>query len=89
MHSRRPIACVAGGLLALGATAIHAEDDPSRPVTGVVPSTPGSGSLSDLVFNAGLHESPKYERADFTTITMISANPYMLVARPDLPVNSY
>jgi tripartite-type tricarboxylate transporter receptor subunit TctC len=47
------------------------------------------GGLSNLVFNAGLYASPKYDRNDFTTIAMVGSNPYLLVARADLPVNSY
>ncbi|HEV2042574.1 MAG TPA: tripartite tricarboxylate transporter substrate binding protein [Casimicrobiaceae bacterium] len=47
------------------------------------------GGLSNLVFNIGLYESPQYDRTDFATIAMIGSNPYLLIARPDLPVNSY
>ena len=47
------------------------------------------GGLSNLVLNAGLYASPKYERTDFTTIAMVGSNPYVLVARADLPANSY
>ena len=47
------------------------------------------GGLSNLVFNVGLYTAPKYDRTDFTTIAMIGSNPYLLVARPDLPANSY
>ena len=47
------------------------------------------GGLSNLVFNLGLYSSPQYERNDFATIAMVGANPYVLVARPDLPANSY
>ncbi len=47
------------------------------------------GGLSNLVFNAALYASPNYDRTDFATIAMVGSNPYLLVARPDLPANSY
>ncbi len=47
------------------------------------------GGTSNLVFNAGLYKSPKYDRTDFATIALVGTNPYILIARPDLPVNSY
>ena len=47
------------------------------------------GGLSNLVFNAALYNSPKYDRSDFATIAMVGSNPYLLIARPDLPANSY
>lgn len=47
------------------------------------------GGLSNLVFNPALYASPNYDRNDFATIAMVGSNPYLLVARPDLPANSY
>jgi tripartite-type tricarboxylate transporter receptor subunit TctC len=47
------------------------------------------GGLSNLVFNPALYASPNYDRGDFTTIAMVGSNPYLLIARPDLPANSY
>ena len=47
------------------------------------------GGLSNLVFNMALYKSTKYERTDFQTVAMIGSNPYLMTARPDLPVNSY
>ncbi|VCU69031.1 Tripartite tricarboxylate transporter family receptor [Pigmentiphaga humi] len=140
MTSTRLIAYAAAALVSLGGGAAHAQDYPARPVSIVVPSTPGGGfdligrvmgeglsrqlggksfvvenktgsgtlvgtqyaaeaapdgytlmvgGLSNLVFNVGLYKSIKYDRTDFTTIAMVGTNPYLLVARPDLPVNSY
>jgi tripartite-type tricarboxylate transporter receptor subunit TctC len=139
MKLSRLIACAAAALLSLGRSGAHAQDYPSRPVSIVVPSTPGGGfdlvgrvmaealgkqlgksfivenrtgsgtlmgtqyaagaapdgytllvgGLSNLVFNAGLYHAPKYDRTDFTVIAMVGTNPYVLVARADLPVNSY
>ena len=47
------------------------------------------GGLSNLVFNAGLYKSPKYDRTDFATIAMVGSNPYLLIARQELPASSY
>lgn len=140
MNLNRLFARVVAALMLLGTMGSNAADDyPSRPVTIVVPSTPGGGfdlvgrvmaealsrqlgksfvvenrtgsgtlvgtqyaaaaapdgytlmvgGLSNLVFNAGLYNAPKYERTDFSTIAMVGSNPYVLVARPDLPANTY
>lgn len=140
MKSNRLIAFAAAAAMFLGSMTSHAQDYPSRPVTIVVPSTPGGGfdlvgrvmadamgkqmggksfvvenktgsgtlvgtqyaaaaapdgytlmvgGLSNLVFNAGLYKAPKYDRSDFTTIALVGTNPYVMVARPDLPANSY
>ncbi len=139
MNINRRTACAAA-LALLGAAGAHAEDFPTRPITIVVPSTPGGGydlvgrvmadamvkqlggksvvvenktgsgtlvgtqyaaaanpdghtlmvgGLSNIVFNAALYKAPKYDRTDFTTIAMIGTNPYLMVARPDLPANNY
>lgn len=47
------------------------------------------GGLSNLVFNAGLYKTTKYDTTDFTTIAMVGTNPYVMVARPDLPAHTY
>ena len=140
MKFNRRIVCTATAFPFLGLNAVHAQDFPSRPISIVVPSTPGGGydlvgrvmadtmgkqlggksvvvenktgsgtlvgtqyaaaatpdghtlmigGLSNLVFNMALYKSTKYERTDFQTIAMIGNNPYLMVARPDLPANSY
>lgn len=134
------IASALVALLWLGMSSAQSQEFPSRPITIIVPSTPGGGydlvgrvlaeamgkqlggksvvvenktgsgtlvgtqyaaaatpdghtlmigGLSNLVFNAALYKNTKYERTDFTTIALVGSNPYLLVARPDLPVNSY
>lgn len=140
MNINRRTVCSTVALVLLGASGVQAQDFPNRPITIVVPSTPGGGydlvgrvmadamvkqlggksvvvenktgsgtlvgtqyaaaanpdghtlmigGLSNIVFNAALYKSPKYDRTDFTTIAMIGTNPYLMVARPDLPANNY
>lgn len=48
------------------------------------------GGLSNLVFNAALYKTPRYNpRTDFATIDLIASYPYVLVARSDLPVKNF
>ena len=140
MNLNRRTACTVAALALFGSVDAYAEDYPSRPISIVVPSTPGGGydlvgrvladaigkqlggksvvvenktgsgtlvgtqyvaaanpdgytlvigGLSNLVFNAALYKQTKYERTDFVTVAMVGTNPYLMVARPDLPANTY
>ncbi len=48
------------------------------------------GNQSNLVFNAALYKNLKYDpKGDFVNLGMVASYPYVMIARSDLPVQSY
>lgn len=48
------------------------------------------GGQPNLVFNSALYKTPKYDpRTDFVSLGMVATYPYLLLARADLPAQSY